>query len=99
MTNTELSLGGALTTKRLGFGAMRLPAGTFTGPARDPESGKAVLRRAGELGVNHVDTAGFYRRGDLAANDPSRAALHPAAPDLGIAAKVGPIPCERGRPE
>lgn len=98
MTNTELNLGGDLTIKRLGFGAMRLPAGTFTGPARDPESGKAVLRRAVELGVNHVDTAGFYRRDDVAANDLIRAALHPYAADLVIATKVGPIRDDRGVP-
>lgn len=46
---------------RLGFGAMRLPSKDgMGGPARDPEAGRAVLRRAVELGVDHIDTADFY---------------------------------------
>lgn len=46
----------------LGLGAMRLPTGGFHGPPRDPEVGRAVLRRAVELGVDHIDTAAFYRK-------------------------------------
>lgn len=46
------AIGGDLPVARLGFGTMRLPTGTFTGPARDPGDGIAVLRRAVELGVN-----------------------------------------------
>jgi aryl-alcohol dehydrogenase-like predicted oxidoreductase len=84
-------LGGDLKVNRLGFGAMRLPAGTFQGPARDPETGMAVLRRAAELGVNHIDTAGFYVRGTVRANDLIRKALAPYAADLVIATKVGPM--------
>jgi pyridoxine 4-dehydrogenase len=66
MTNTtaaasgDFLLGGDLRVNRMGFGAMRLPVGTFGGPVRDPRTGIAVLRRAVELGVNHIDTAGFY---------------------------------------
>ena len=30
----------------MGFGAMRLPVNGFGGPARDPEVGRSVLRRA-----------------------------------------------------
>ena len=52
-------LGGDLSIHRLGFGAMRLPRGGWNGPARDPETGRAVLRRAVELGVNHIDTADY----------------------------------------
>ena len=47
---------------RLGLGAMRLALG---GSVRDPETAVAVLRRAAELGVNHIDTAGTYGFGDL----------------------------------
>jgi aryl-alcohol dehydrogenase-like predicted oxidoreductase len=36
----------------------------FDGPSRDRETGLAVLRRAVELGVNHIDTAEFYRGRD-----------------------------------
>jgi aryl-alcohol dehydrogenase-like predicted oxidoreductase len=92
MTTTDFSLGGDLTINRLGFGAMRLAAaGGFTGPARAPEEGVAVLRRAVELGVNHIDTAGFYNRGDVRANDLIRTALAPYRDGLVIATKVGPL--------
>jgi pyridoxine 4-dehydrogenase len=82
-----------LTIRRLGFGAMRLAAGALNGSPRDPNEGRAVLRRAIELGVNHIDTADFYRSGDgsVRANDLIRDALHPYPPNFVIATKVGPI--------
>jgi aryl-alcohol dehydrogenase-like predicted oxidoreductase len=85
------TIGGDLPVARLGFGTMRLPAGTFTGPVRDPEDGIAVLRRAVELGVNHIDTASFYRRGGVVANELVRRALAPYPDRLVIATKVGPM--------
>jgi aryl-alcohol dehydrogenase-like predicted oxidoreductase len=85
------AIGGDLPVARLGFGTMRLPAGTFAGPVRDPEDGVAVLRRAVELGVNHIDTASFYRRGDVVANELVRRALAPYPDGLVIATKVGPL--------
>ncbi|MGW9496716.1 oxidoreductase [Streptomyces prasinus] len=91
-------LGGDLTINRLGFGAMRLSAGTFDGPPRDPDNGLAVLRHAVELGVNHIDTAGFYRRGAVRANKLIRKALSPYHGDLVIATKVGPLPTPEGVP-
>ena len=90
MTKT-FALNGETTINRLGFGAMRLPFGTFDGPARDPETGIAVLRRAVELGVNHIDTAAFYEREGVRANELIRKALSPYADDLTIATKVGPL--------
>ncbi|MEU7882918.1 oxidoreductase [Microbispora bryophytorum] len=91
-------LGGDLPVHRLGFGAMRLPTGTFQGAVRDPETGVAVLRRAVELGVDHIDTAWFYRRGGVAANDLIRRALAPYGDDLVIATKVGPLLDDDGVP-
>ncbi|MQA97727.1 MAG: oxidoreductase [Streptosporangiales bacterium] len=91
-------IGGDLRVNRLGFGAMRLPTGTFAGPVRDPETGRAVLRRAVELGVNHIDTAAFYARGDVSANDLIREALAPYPADLVIATKVGPLRDASGLP-
>ncbi|WP_405899162.1 oxidoreductase [Streptomyces sp. NBC_00727] len=98
MTTTTFALGGDLPVNRLGFGAMRLPMSTFAGPARTPENGIAVLRRAVELGVNHIDTAAFYARGDVRANELIREALAPYPDDLVIATKVGPLPGPNGLP-
>jgi aryl-alcohol dehydrogenase-like predicted oxidoreductase len=95
----EFPLGGDLDINRLGFGAMRLARSGLLGPARDRQDGLAVLRRAVELGVNHIDTAWFYRAGDLAANDLIREALSPYPENLVIATKVGPLLGASGRPE
>ncbi|WP_067488355.1 aldo/keto reductase [Actinomadura hibisca] len=83
-------LGGDLTVGRLGFGAMRLPVSQFGGEPNDRGTGLEVLRRAVELGVDHIDTAAFYFHGGLAANDMIREALHPYGDGLVIATKVGP---------
>jgi aryl-alcohol dehydrogenase-like predicted oxidoreductase len=98
MTPKTFSLGGDLTINRLGFGAMRLAMGTFDGPTRATDNGIAVLRRAVELGVNHIDTAGFYGRGTVRANEMIRTALTPYRDDLVIATKVGPLPGPDGIP-
>jgi pyridoxine 4-dehydrogenase len=78
-------LGGDRHVNRLGFGAMRLALG---GSVRDPDSAVAILRRAVELGVNHIDTAGTYGFGDLHAHELIRKALSPYPDDLVIASKV-----------
>ena len=93
MTQTRFLLGGDLPVNRIGYGAMRLAANGFTGPARDPAVGIAVLRRALELGVDHIDTAAFYASddGSVTANRLIREALHPYRDDLVIATKVGPV--------
>jgi pyridoxine 4-dehydrogenase len=97
MTNTtaaasgDVTLGGDMTVNRMGFGAMRLPVGVFGGAPRDPRTGIAVLRRAVELGVNHIDTAGFYEWGGVNASDLIRQALSPYDEALVIATKVGPL--------
>jgi aryl-alcohol dehydrogenase-like predicted oxidoreductase len=77
---------------------MRLPTGTLAGLVRDPQDGIAVLRRAVELGVNHIDTASFYRRGRVAANELIRRALAPYPDGLVIATKVGPMLGPDGTP-
>ena len=45
---------------RIGFGAMQLAGPGVFGPPRDPDAARAVLRRAIELGVDHIDTAQYY---------------------------------------
>ena len=46
-----------------------------------------MLRRAIELGVDHIDTAEFYGRGQV--NRAIRAALHPYPDNLQLVSKVG----------
>jgi aryl-alcohol dehydrogenase-like predicted oxidoreductase len=78
---------GGLTVRRLGYGAMQLPGPGVIGPPRDHEEAVRVLRRAVELGVDHIDTAQFY--GPDVANALIREALHPYADDLALVSKVG----------
>ena len=72
---------------RIGYGAMRLPGPGVLGPPRDRALALAVLRRAVELGVNHIDTAQFY--GPDVANELIHAALHPYPGGLVLVTKVG----------
>lgn len=72
---------------RIGFGAMQLPGPRVWGAPRDRRTALAVLRRAVELGVNHIDTAHFYGAG--VSNELIRAALHPYPEDLVLVSKVG----------
>ncbi|GAA4506431.1 aldo/keto reductase [Nonomuraea ferruginea] len=65
--------------------------------ASDARAG-CSLRRAVELGVNHIDTAGFYGRGAVRANELIRTALTPYRDDLVIATKVGPLRGPNGVP-
>src|SRR6202165_2204017 len=72
---------------RIGFGAMQLAGPGVFGPPRDPEAARAVLRRARELGVDHIDTAQFY--GPDVVNDLIRETLHPYPDELKLATKDG----------
>jgi aryl-alcohol dehydrogenase-like predicted oxidoreductase len=74
---------------RMGFGAMQLPGPRVWGPPRDHDEAIAVLRRAVELGVNHIDTAQYY--GPDVANELIREALHPYPDELFIVTKVGAL--------
>jgi len=80
-------LGGDIEVNRLGFGAMRLTGPGITGPPADRDAALAVLRRAVELGVNHIDTADAY--GPHVNEDLIAEALHPYPPNLLIATKGG----------
>ena len=72
---------------RIGFGAMQLPGPGVFGPPRDRAEALRVLRRAVELGVNHIDTAQYY--GPDFANELIHEALHPYPDDLVLVSKVG----------
>jgi pyridoxine 4-dehydrogenase len=78
---------GSFHVGRVGFGAMQLPGRGVFGPPRDRDQALAVLRRAIELGINHIDTAQFY--GPNVANELIREALHPYPADLALVSKVG----------
>jgi aryl-alcohol dehydrogenase-like predicted oxidoreductase len=78
---------GSYPVGRVGFGAMQLPGPGVFGPPRDHDQAIAVLRRAVELGINHIDTAQIY--GPNVANKLIREALHPYPADLALVSKVG----------
>ena len=80
---------GELPVRRIGFGAMQLPGPGVMGPPRDRGEAIAVLRRAVEAGVNHIDTAQYY--GPDVANELIHAALHPYPDNLVLVSKVGAV--------
>src|SRR5438093_8751567 len=69
------TLGGELTVRRLGFGAMRITGKGIWGEPDDREEAIAVVRRAVELGVNLIDTADAY--GPEVSENILDEALHP----------------------
>ena len=85
---------GTSTVQRVGFGAMQLPGPGVFGPPRDHDAAIAVLRRAVELGVNHIDTAQYY--GPDVSNALIREALHPYSDDLVLVSKVGAVRDDQG---
>ena len=85
---------GQFNVNRIGFGAMQLPGPGVMGPPRDHDEAIAILRRAVEWGVNHIDTAQFY--GPDVANELIREALHPYPDELVLVSKVGAFRDERG---
>jgi pyridoxine 4-dehydrogenase len=84
---STFTLGGDLEVHRLGFGAMRITGPGIWGPPPDPESAKAVLRRAVELGIDLIDTADSY--GPEVSENLIAEALHPYPERLVIATKGG----------
>jgi len=74
---------GGRTVARIGYGAMALER--FDA---DRDRGVALLHRARELGVDHVDTADFY--GDGVANDVIRRAFGPSD-EVVVVSKVGAV--------
>ncbi|KKL89006.1 hypothetical protein LCGC14_1919020 [marine sediment metagenome] len=83
----ELTLGGDLTVRRMGFGAMRITGEGIWGEPPDQEAARALLRHAVELDVNLIDTADSY--GPEVSENLIAEALHPYPDDLVIATKGG----------
>jgi aryl-alcohol dehydrogenase-like predicted oxidoreductase len=86
---------GDRSVRRIGFGAMQLAGPGAFGPPRDRDSALDVLRKAVELGVNHIDTAQYY--GPDVVNALIREALWPYPDDLVLVSKVGAARDETGR--
>jgi pyridoxine 4-dehydrogenase len=80
---------------RMGYGAMQLAGSGVFGPPRDPGAARAVLRRAIELGVDHIDTSQYY--GPDVVNDLIREALYPYPENLKLVTKVGARRDDAGR--
>ena len=95
MTAPDPALLGDKPVNRMGFGAMQLAGPGVFGPPRDPHSARAVLRRAIELGVDHIDTSQYY--GPDVVNDMIREALYPYPEDLKLVTKVGARRDDAGR--
>jgi aryl-alcohol dehydrogenase-like predicted oxidoreductase len=83
----KTSFMGDKPVNRIGFGAMQLAGPGVFGPPRDPDAVRAVLRRAIELGVDHIDTAQYY--GPDVVNDLIRETLYPYPENLKLVTKVG----------
>jgi aryl-alcohol dehydrogenase-like predicted oxidoreductase len=81
------TIGGDMTVRRLGFGAMRLCGPGVWGEPRDPGAAKQVLTRALDLGITLIDTADAY--GPEVNERVIADALYPYPPGLVIATKGG----------
>ena len=78
---------GHKSINRIGFGAMQLAGPGVFGPPPDSDGARAVLRRAVELGVDHIDTSQYY--GPDVVNELIHDALHPYPENLKLVSKVG----------
>jgi pyridoxine 4-dehydrogenase len=82
------------TVRRMGYGGMQLCGPGVFGPPRDRDEAIRVLRRAVELGVNHIDTAQYY--GPNVTNELIYEALYPYLDDLALVSKVGAVRDNKG---
>jgi len=82
-----ITIGGDLTVRRMGFGAMRITGPGVWGPPADRASAVALVRHAVDAGVNFIDTADSY--GPYVSEEIIAEALAPYADDVVIATKAG----------
>lgn len=103
MASATFAIGGDLSVRRLGYGAMALTGLGGWGEPPDPAAARRLLRQAVDLGVQLIDTADSY--GPDVSEDLIARALHPYADGVVIATKGGSVrtaPWELhadGRPE
>jgi pyridoxine 4-dehydrogenase len=83
----NFTIGGDLTVRRMGYGAMRITGKGIWGPPSNKAEAIKVLQRAVELGVNFIDTADSY--GPNVSEELIAEALHPYPDGLVIATKGG----------
>ncbi len=81
----SITIGGDLTARRFGYGAMRITGKGIWGPPPDRAAAIALLRHVVASGVNFIDTADSY--GPDVSEELIAEALHPYAEDLIIATK------------
>ncbi len=84
------TIGGDLTVRRLGFGAMRISGARDSDGVRDRSTARLLIRRVVERGVNFIDTANIYGYGE--SEEIIAEALHPYPDDLVITTKAGYLP-------
>ena len=98
-----IDVGGDLTVNRLGFGAMRITGQGIWGEPPDLGQAKAAIKRAVELGVNFIDTAGLLRsvrQRDADRRDPVPVSGRPCDREQGRPgpARAGPLGTRTGVP-
>src|SRR5271163_1523969 len=83
----EITIGGDLTVRRLGFGAMRITGDGVWGPPTDHAGAVTLMKRVVESGVNFIDTADSY--GPYVSEEIIAEALAPYSDGVVIATKGG----------
>jgi aryl-alcohol dehydrogenase-like predicted oxidoreductase len=83
----EITIGGDLTVRRLGFGAMRITGKGIWGEPKDHAGAVALVRHVVESGVNFIDTANSY--GPNVSEEIIAEALAPYRDGVVIATKAG----------
>ena len=83
----DITIGGDLTVRRLGFGAMRITGKGIWGPPADRAAAVKLIRHVVESGVNFIDTADSY--GPDVSEEIIAEALAPYPEGIVIATKGG----------
>jgi aryl-alcohol dehydrogenase-like predicted oxidoreductase len=86
-TAGTVTIGGEITVRRLGFGAMRVSGARNAEGVRDRDVARALVRRVVERGITFIDTADIYGYGQ--SEEIIGEALRPFPADLLIATKAG----------
>jgi pyridoxine 4-dehydrogenase len=84
---SEITIGGDLQVRCLGFGAMRITGRGIWGPPADRAGAVNLVRHVVESGVNFIDTADSY--GPYVSEEIIAEALAPYRDDVVIATKAG----------